>query len=247
VVIWSLAVLLGLLLVLGLLYRAGFVREALMGWVGNLGAPAVGFLRDAMEEDDDAQVRQAALTALRGMGPPAAAALRQALRDRDAAVRARSVRALYILAFNDPDAAPDLIAALADPSTDVRFWAVRALCRAAPQDPAAVAAVARALRADADRGVRHEAAASMRFLWGTGSDARTIVPALVDALRDPDADVRLEAAESCERIGPMLRVVARDLQPQLQQALRRALDDPDERVRKEAAEALEEVSPDVGP
>ena len=65
------------------------------------------------------------------------------------------------------------------------------------------------------------------------------VPALVDALHDPDADTRAQAARALARMGR----VARDALP----ALVEALNDPDPRVRHHAARALGQMGPDAAP
>lgn len=61
------------------------------------------------------------------------------------------------------------------------------------------------------------------------------MPALIDALRDPSADVRDRAAQALARIGPPAR--------QAVPSLIDALNDPDWRVRRSAARALGQIGP----
>lgn len=63
------------------------------------------------------------------------------------------------------------------------------------------------------------------------------IPALIDALKDPNAEVRDRAAQALARMGPP----ARQAVPQLIAALQ----DPDWKVRRSAARALGQIGPDA--
>jgi hypothetical protein len=65
------------------------------------------------------------------------------------------------------------------------------------------------------------------------------VPALVEALKSPEAEVRLKAIEVLARMGND----AKDATPDLI----RLLDDPDERIRKAATRALGIIGPEAAP
>lgn len=65
------------------------------------------------------------------------------------------------------------------------------------------------------------------------------VPALVEALKSPEADVRLKAVDVLARMGND----AKDATPDLI----RLLDDPDERIRKAATRALGIIGPEAAP
>jgi hypothetical protein len=72
-----------------------------------------------------------------------------------------------------------------------------------------------------------------------GRIGQPAVPALVEALKSPQADVRVKAAEVLARMG----TGAKDAAPQLTVAL----DDPDERVRKTATRALGMIGQEAAP
>lgn len=70
-------------------------------------------------------------------------------------------------------------------------------------------------------------------LGNIGPAAAEAVPALIDALKDPDEIVRQKAAQALENIGP----AAAEALP----ALTDALEDPDEIVRRCAAVLLKRL------
>ncbi len=76
---------------------------------------------------------------------------------------------------------------------------------------------------------------ALKALGDRVAEAPEVVPALAEALRDPDAFVRREAARSLGRIGPEARPAV--------PALVIACQDRHPRVRKAAAEALRKIDP----
>lgn len=81
--------------------------------------------------------------------------------------------------------------------------------------------------------LRKKAAAK---LGNVGKADPAAVPALVGALNDPDAEVRVEVILALVKLGP----AARDAAPKLGEMAR---DDPDEAVRASAGRALEKIRP----
>lgn len=70
-----------------------------------------------------------------------------------------------------------------------------------------------------------------------GRIGEAAVPALVDALQDPDPILRADAARGLARLGPMAKVAIPELIV--------ALSDPEERVRENAVRALGQIGPDA--
>ena len=93
--------------------------------------------------------------------------------------------------------------------------------------------IAEALK-DADRGLGGRAAWALQSI---GPDAKAAVPALTQALRHDEEEVRLQAAETLGAIGPDAVASV--------PALTEALGDNDEDVRSAAAGALEAIGPDA--
>jgi HEAT repeat protein len=73
-------------------------------------------------------------------------------------------------------------------------------------------------------------------LGNVGKADPAVVPALIGALEDPEAEVRVEVILALVKLGPAARVAA----PRLAELAR---DDPDEAVRACAGRALEKVRP----
>ena len=137
------------------------------------------------------------------------------------------VRAIAHLASVEPvDGMGPLHDAIGDEDWQVRRTAVRAL--AGRRDAPLVDALVAALR-DSHRNFSVLSSA-LQLLAMTGVDVTT---ALVDLLRNPDADVRIQAALA---LGTGAR-------PEAAAALLEALDDPDANVRFHAIEALGKVAP----
>jgi HEAT repeat protein len=137
------------------------------------------------------------------------------------------VRAIEHLASVEPvDGIGPLRHAMGDDDWQVRRTAVQAL--AGRRDPSLVDALVTAVReSHRDFSVLSSA---LQLLTMTGVDVTT---ALLDLLRHPDADLRIQAALA---LGAQAR-------PETAGALLEALDDPDANVRFHAIEALGKVAP----
>jgi hypothetical protein len=80
---------------------------------------------------------------------------------------------------------------------------------------------------------------AVRTLAGRTRDAAKVVPALIEALKDKDDDIRRSAALGLGSFGEQ----ARDAIP----ALQAAQHDPDVRVREAARIALSRIDPNLAP
>lgn len=136
----------------------------------------------------------------------------------------RSVKALASLG---PCVAPALMDALADDHPEVRRGSAHALHQ---MGPAIVPLLIKALRHDKPE-VRQAAA---RGLYGCAGDAQQAIPALTEALGDPDAFVRQWAAFAIGNLGHRFGPLVTAAVPRLA----RLLKDDDGMVAKWAAMAL---------
>ena len=242
------------------------------GPAGALPAPEAERVRGLVQAlgDADPDARQEALDALREVGRDAAPYLIEGLADASAAVRAGCARALGLV--GGASALQPLSGRLlGDEAGEVRAASADAL--GALGQVAGLAALSRAL-GDADANVRSAAGLSVgqavRIARGRGAlsaeeqaQVRAAVGPLIDALRDPQAPVRGNAAISLGalRDGQALAALALaslDQDPLVRAsvchgleelgdraaggALVELLDDADVTVRRSAIEALERIA-----
>jgi HEAT repeat protein len=110
---------------------------------------------------------------------------------------------------------------------------VRAFSLEAQEKAAVAAGLAEALK-DQDASVRSAVAQALHwYCVGAHADAKPAVPGLVEALRDPEREVRREASAALGGIGPSAKAAL--------PALLKALKDPEPPVRKTTAWALGEI------
>ena len=117
------------------------------------------------------------------------------LSDGDATGRLLAARDLGILQAEET--VPALIAALHDPDVRVRSEAIASLKLFGPRAAPAVPALCSVLREDRDARFRRVAAEALGMIG-----APTAVLRLIDALEDPDEEVREAVAVALGRIGP---------------------------------------------
>jgi HEAT repeat protein len=136
------------------------------------------------------------------------------------------------------DTAPALIEALKDEDLHVRTVAATSLGVLKPLPREAIPNLI-ALLGSGDR----DSVAAARTLSLFGPEARSAIPALVEAMQAKDSEVRWNAIRTLGKIGPEARTAV--------PALIKALKDEDALVREHAAESLGEIGPDareaVGP
>jgi HEAT repeat protein len=167
---------------------------AALGEMGPAAASSAMVLAKALH-DPEPRVRASAARALGRMGGGAGGTvsnLIEALKDRDDSVRANAAQALGGIGAVGVVANPSLVAALSDPSPAVRAAAAAALATTDIEGKLSAIPLVKALE-DAAPEVQRAAAESLRRI------GRPAVPALVEALKDPNA---VRPAEVLAKIGP---------------------------------------------
>jgi HEAT repeat protein len=192
-------------------------------------------------QDQDIQVRLAAVGELQKMGTGRSAAVLILVKvmqsNSDEFVRSLAASSLGYMA-PDPDIVlPPLILALQkDPSEFVRQSAADSLGRLGSRAKAAIPALVVAIQVDTFHWARSSAAMALGQI---GLDANEVVPVLMKVtIEDKDSNVRSQAARSTGRFGPKARMAV----PNLIQAMQK---DSDPEVRSAAAGAFGEIGPDA--
>jgi HEAT repeat protein len=199
--------------------------------------------------DEDPEVRYAAVAALGAIVPEGKAAidgLARALADEDWFVQLAAAQALQNLGERARPAVPALAWAVTPRDTVKDFRPVRcgaamvALSRINPRAKeleGALSLIVRNLLEDERRGSFGARATGARLLGDCGAVALPVVPAVVKLLKDPEADVRVAAAEALLKIAPEKQGEA------ALAVLAEALKSPDLLIRLRAAEALAGLGP----
>jgi HEAT repeat protein len=163
-------------------------------------------------------------------------ALLDFVEDANPAARGEVIECLGFYARRDEAALAAVFAALGDPALEVRCRAVHALSwcamvpKLAPQP--LVETIIAALMDAADDESASVRAAAVQALARIAGGTKTEIPRVIEALGDPDAQVRLAAACFLGWRGSYKR------SPTLVPALGRALTDPDAQVREWSARSL---------
>jgi HEAT repeat protein len=246
------------LVLLGILLATGLGMALLVpGWRARLvrfvyddrdrhtfnGQPTSHWVR-ALREDT-----VTALLQLGAGGAPAVPVLLEACRDEDSLVRSWAALALDRIAREDPAALPVFLAALKEEDASVRAAAAgvlvqairtaRGLERKFLTRPGLAVASAGGLftptRTKRAEDTARDGRAGAKIL----PPDEAVLPALLEALRDPEPIVRARVASALGDLGPE----ARDAVYPLVEALR----DPDSSVRNSAASALGQIGPAARP
>ena len=179
-----------------------------LGRIGPKAAAAVPVLMETIKSQGHLSVRRNSAAALGGVGAaakPAVAALEAALQDKDATVRVNAAVALWQI-DRHAKAIPALIEMLRQGSESAPYEAAVVLGRL---------------------GAAKTGTGSERSEVPVPVFAETVVPALVEALRHADADVRRAAARSLAAIGPPAEA-----------ALKEVVASPDAETSRGAVEAF---------
>jgi hypothetical protein len=172
-------------------------------WFDHIDPDTIVPLARGLSDQDDT-VRKITADLLGQLGPKAVFAkseLLGSLKDKLAAVREDSAKALGQIGPDAKDAVPGLLRTLKDPDREVREQSAKALgLIGQPSDEAltkeTIASLAQALK-DEEGDVRMHSA---RSLGRMGRDATTAIPALKEALKDPDERVRKEALDALAKL-----------------------------------------------
>ncbi|HUR52834.1 MAG TPA: HEAT repeat domain-containing protein [Gemmataceae bacterium] len=192
-----------------------------------------GIALDVLAEalgNPNSQVRELAVVALAELPVSPAkrvAALSRAMKDTGPRVRRRAARALGDFGAHSLSALPLLVAGLRDTDASVRRDCAGTLGRLGPAAHAGAPLLV-AMLADPETRTRVVAATALKRI------GRGVVPALVNALRHADAELR-------GRCATLLGTVAIDDDNAID-ALRAATDDRDADVRDRAEAALEALA-----
>jgi HEAT repeat protein len=130
---------------------------------------------------------------------PAVDELAEALKDPNSRTRYYAAKSLAEIGPDAEPAKPALAATLADEDPDTRYYVAKALSKVdldADDAPAVVPGLTKLLK-DANPKTRYYAAKCLRELGPAGSAA---APALNDAARDPDREVREAAAAALKKV-----------------------------------------------
>ena len=159
-------------------------------------------------------------------------ALIEALKDEDGRVRSNAARAQGYIGPEAKVAVPALIQALKDEDKYVRDDAAWALGKIGP---AAVPALVKRLN---DKNEDKDVCASvMEALEEIDIEARTVMPILIEALKDKDKRIRRSAAQALRKIGPEAKAAV----PALIELL-----NFDDEARRWAANALKKINTPEG-
>jgi tetratricopeptide (TPR) repeat protein len=203
--------------------------------------------------DSDAKVRYRCVIALRGLwsgaerGPDIEAAVPSLVellkkKDEDIYTRRRAVDALRILGPGARAALPALNELMRDKKDPIRIEVLFMTVVIERPEPAEVPEVVRQLK-DKDAKVRAEAARRLDLfgpLAKPSPELMAAVPALVEALRDPEAEVRKHCVSVLVNLSFWAERIDMDAGVS---ALIQMLKEADDVVRREAATALGKVGP----
>jgi HEAT repeat protein len=221
------------------------VRQNAARSLGKMGTRAERALDPLLERinDPDENVRSAIAEAIGHLGPVAVPRLAKLLAGDRAHIRATAAAALGHVkpATAIRPALDAFIKTLEDPDVEVRVQAIQALAWTSSYDRDGFQRLAPRMIDPLLEGLKHRdpkarRAASHAIEWTAPKAQRDIdvIPALIVALHDPDADVRKNAAGALGAFG--------DRALQAVPALREACKDADDDVQAKAANAIEAIS-----
>ena len=191
-----------------------------LGSIGKDAAPSVPAILESMPADPDNAVQ-----ALAQIGRPAVPFLTQALQSPHEVFREGAARAIAAIGPRAVAAIPVLQKHLSDASPRVRAAAVHAWIALNPQNPASLTQAAKLLL-DPDPMVRLETAEALH----DGKSQLAVLPELVRALGDSEAEVRIRVVDDIGSLGTAASSAVPDIMVLLK--------DPVDTVRQTAALAI---------
>jgi HEAT repeat protein len=244
-----------------------------LGAIGPEAKSAIPALVELLRNSDE-DVRCAAIAGLSGMGPASVPILIDLLKDKDHPVRLKAIDGLGHVGADAAPAIPALAEFLRSQDAEMRRSALRALGDIGrPALPRMLE-----LLKDKNGQLRGYAAFVIDTIVGrslrgrTGPEAKVIIAALTDALKDQEPEVREEAAQALRVFGtegtsaiPALIELLKDARPEVRGSAARAfgtigrkdkslvpaiaelLRDDESSVRRSATDALVELGPKAIP
>lgn len=188
--------------------------------------------------DADAAVRASVGEALAEIGSPAVAGLKAALHDDDRQARVTAAGTLLRIERHNADAVAALTEGVKDADADVRRRAGARLLQIPPRPKEAAPAYAALLKDEYPITTRLDAADA---LWDLHKDAKEVLPALTDGLKDRDVNVRGRAFWVLARLGREARPALPELTAALQTGQSEGLADVMSGVGPDAVPPLLEV------
>ncbi len=187
-----------------------------LGKMGKLAKPVVPKLAEVLN-DKNPSIRVSVVRLFENLGSDAYAAvpsLIKTLQDSDATVVYNTIEALVRI-----NPIPELITATKSQNPKIRIYAIGALRNS--RKPEVIRVIAEGLK-DKDKNVRTSATFTLKAV---GKSAKSVVPELIIALKDPEEMVRQGAVEALGEIGSIKGMVI-------------ALQDPNENVQSTAVQIL---------
>ena len=190
------------------------VVEAAERGLAKIGADAVPVLLDELKRGGKT-ARWFALDGLSHLNKSAKAAVPavvEALKDEDVSVRLAALNALSSI---DPEATglSAVAAAVTDEAVDVRQRTINLLAQWGPKARAATPQLQAAAIKDELPFCRQQA---LEALWAIKPGAKTLVPTVAEAVKDPDKDVRQAAFRLAVGLGPEAKAAVPALVEQFQ-------------------------------
>jgi HEAT repeat protein len=221
----------------GIARRVAHQAEQLIVRIGGQAAPS---LRQRLGSQDahDRRVAAELLAQIEPPGPDLTELLRPLLADQDHYVRRAAMQGLGAQGPAAKAAISDLEKGDTDPNLSNRVTARVALIHIAGASEERVAALAGLLRLNDPR--ERPAAYAAAELGKLGRKAKSAAPQLLEAVKHPDAQVRINAASALGRVEPDPKKAVAALIALLK-------DDPEREVRRSAAAALGKMGPAAAP
>jgi HEAT repeat protein len=204
-------------------------REKAIVALGAIGADDERVIPALVEsfKDKNPGVQNAAAQALSSTGKEAVPRLLESLKGKNSLLRKWAAVSLSSIGPEAKDAVPALIECLEDEDRNLRSWAASALGHMAPESKAAIPALIKSFEKEDFGATRGQTGSSVDALSRFGPMA---VPALNEALKDPNVKIRASAAGTLAMIGTPAKEATSNLIA--------ALKDKDEWVRQNAGMAL---------
>jgi HEAT repeat protein len=202
------------------------VRVLAVSVLGQIGAPAISPLAQALDEDQPAKARMMAASGLARLGPTASPAVPQLAKCLESADADLRLQASMALARIGAPAVPSLRVHLTSSNPDVVAAAADTLGLIGPEARQAVEDMQRQARSSSPKSRAKLQAALIKIT----QDISSLLPVLLAGLTQPEPDARQSALESLGDLGQ----IAKDSSPQVLQCL----SDPSAHVRAAAVTAL---------